>query len=180
MEIATGTSEVPPNANEGGPARRTRAATKSPQKAQPTANSKLQVRRPRQLPNRIPPIDANGSGVGATAIPDAPDDAPAIPKPPTPPPAGEDDLQSSPLRVPRRNKRLIAIPAGLVGYSQPKSDEEYYEEDDGIIQGAFGVEDNDLDDQSPDRRAAQKRYASSDHELSSEDDFEGESYLLNK
>jgi hypothetical protein len=82
--------------------------------------------------------------------------------------------------VPLRKKRPVSIPNGLVGYSQPKSDEVYYEdgkEGDGVIHGAFGD-----DGQSPDTRAAKKQgfMGDDDDELSSDDDIEGESYPLKK
>jgi hypothetical protein len=178
-----GTSEALPIANEGGPARRTRATTKSPLKAQQIVNPKLQVRPPRQLPTRLPLIDAGDSGAGATVIPDSAADAPAIPRPSSPPALddipGEDDGQpSSPHHLPARKKRLV-IPYGLVGYSQPRSDEEYYEEGEDAIPDASGIEDNDSEDRSPDNRAAMKGPAFHDPELS-EDDFDGESQLFHE
>jgi hypothetical protein len=104
----------PAGSQDGGPARRTRASTKSPAK---------HARPPAQPPLRIPRKASQQQ------------------KRPKPIVEGVEGHNSSPLRPRFPPKKKIFIPRDLVGYSQARSDEEFVEEEEEpglIIHGAFG------------------------------------------
>jgi hypothetical protein len=106
----------------GGPTRRTRTATRSPQKRAVFAPSKAPTGRPlkKKKKNRV-------------LLPSAPVmSPPASPPPagPTVPAATASQLPPSPYHVPFRIKKTLRVPHGLVGFSQARDDEELISDED--------------------------------------------------
>lgn len=152
--------EAPPTTIDGGPARRTRAATKSPQKLRQAPLSKLNPTRRRvatgssQQPSAAvnPKVPRQRTYAKNKQVATQPaivtEELAALPRqvnevsrtpvqhqPDTPViPAG--NAQTSPYRVPFRIRRTVRIPRGMYGLSQPKSDETYaYDSDEGPSPG---------------------------------------------
>jgi len=152
-----------------GPAQRTRAATKSPQKPAATVRAppKALARRPLKKKKPVPPSDVRAGSPAETPPPGLTVQDTPRGQPPT-----------SPYHVPFRSKKVIRVPSDIIAFSQPGWDEEYVYEDeepDGDITHRSAERSRRNDDErshpanpSPDAHAARKRFVPDEYELSSD------------
>jgi len=158
----------------GGPALRTRGATRSPQKRL----AKVSAVPPK--PRKPAPKAAAKKRVPPPINPPAA----LVPFIPTALPAQSNDQPPSPYHVPFRILRTVDVPKDFLlgGHSQLQSDEEYVERSSdwfdpglGPIGSLMDVDDLDEDGQrdhgnaTPNTRAARQHFSQNDHELSSDD-----------
>lgn len=162
-----------------GPAARTRAATRSPRNV-PTKPPPLPSK-----PRRAPPKRATQKVRPANQPTNPPTDrvVSSSPDPEVEPLLEVVQQEPSPYHVPFRIRKLIPIPDDTVAISQPDWGEDYIHKSQLggpiIFDNADGNDVGDEDGRepanpSPDTRAAQRRYAEDDYELSSDDDGDEE------